>query len=226
MPLDTERTDRTSEQRPGRARPLSFWVLGVLCGILLAALMGVSAIWLHYGTGAVHLLLTAFESSSFLKAEQPTVIRQIRQLQRLETVLYTLENVVEGEHDYTSLLPKLLAADRILLIGHGEVVAGVDLGRIGSNDVVVQGRSVRLRLPQPEIFSARIDNQKTRVYSRDTGILVPVDPNLETDVRREAERQLREAALKDGILEAATRNGCTTLTSFLKGLGFEQVEIH
>ena len=112
-----------------------------------------------------------------------------------------------------------------MLIGHGEVVAGVDLGRIGSGDVIVQGRSVVLRLPQPEIFSARIDNQKTHVYSRDTGILVPVDPNLETDVRREAERQLREAALKDGILEAARRNAQATLTSFLKGLGFERVEI-
>jgi hypothetical protein len=224
MPLDTEKTDRTAGPRPQGTRLLS-WVFGVLCGILLTALMAVSAIWLWYGTGAVHLLRTAIGPSTLLNVEQSTVIRQIRQLQRLETVLYTLENVVEGEHDYTSVLPKLLAADRILLIGHGEVVAGVDLGRIGSDEVVVQGRSVSLRLPRPEIFSARIDNQKTRVYSRDTGILVPVDPNLETDVRREAERQLREAALKDGILEVAKRNAGATLTSFLKGLGFEQIEI-
>ena len=223
MPLDTERTDRTADRRAG-SRLIS-WVFGVLCGFLLAALIGASAIWLRSGAGLIHLLRAALGSSTFLNVGQPTVVRQIQQLQRLETVLYTLENVVEGEHDYSSVLPKLLTADRILLIGHGEVVAGVDLGRIGSGDVVVQGRSVRLRLPQPEILSARIDNQKTRVYSRDTGILVPVDPNLETDVRREAERQLREAALKDGILEAAGRNARATLTSFLKGLGFEQVEI-
>jgi hypothetical protein len=226
MLLDTERTDRAADQSPGSAHPLSLWLLGVLCGILLTALMGVSAIWLRYRTGFLHLLQTAFGSSTFLNVERPAVIHQIRQLQRLETVLYTLENVVEGEHDYSSVLPKLLTADRILLIGHGEVVAGVDLGKIGSGDVVVQDRSVSLRLPQPEIFSARIDNQKTRVYSRDTGILVPVDPNLETDVRREAERQLREGAVKDGILDAARRNACATLTSFLKGLGFKQVEIH
>jgi hypothetical protein len=223
MPLDTEKTDRAADRRAG-GRLLS-WVFGVLCGILLAALLGVSSIWLRSGTGVIHLLRAALESSTFLTVGQPTVVRQIQQLQRLETVFYTLENVVEGEHDYTSVLPKLLTADRILLIGHGEVVAGVDLGRIGSDDVIVHGRSVRLRLPQPEILSVRIDNQKTRVYLRDTGILVPVDPNLETDVRREAERQLREAALKDGILEVAGRNARATLTSFLKGLGFEQVEI-
>ena len=221
MPLDTDKRDRVDDQ----GTRLLGWVFGVLCGILLAALMAVSAIWLGPGTGLTHWLRTALGSSTFLNVEQPVVVRQIQQLQRLETVLYTLENVVEGEHDYTTLLPKLLTADRILLIGHGEVVAGVDLGKIGSGDVVVQGRSVTLRLPGAEIFSTRIDNQKTHVYSRDTGILVPVDPNLETDVRREAERQLREAALKDGILKAAARNARATLTSFLKGLGFEQIEI-
>src|SRR5215472_17595670 len=224
MQLDTERTERTDYRRPGGARLLS-WAFGVSCGILLATLAGLSAIWLRTGTSVVDLLRSALGSSAVVSVGQPTVVRQVQQLQRLETVLYTLENVVEGEHDYTTLLPKLLTADRILLIGHGEVVAGVDLGGIGSGDVIVQGRSVALRLPQPEIFSARIDNQKTHVYSRDTGILVPVDPNLETDVRREAERQLREAALKDGILDAAGRNARSTLTSFLKGLGFEQVDI-
>ena len=224
MSLDARRTDLIADPSP-RGHHLLSWALGMLSGILLAALMGVSALWLRSGGGIFHLLRAALGSSTFLNIEQPVVVRQIQQLQRLETVLYTLENVVEGEHDYTSVLPKLLTADRILLIGHGEVVGGVDLGKIGSDDVVVQGRSVTLRLPKAEIFSARIDNQKTRVYSRDTGILVPVDPNLETDVRREAERQLREAALRDGILEAAGRNGRATLTSFLKGLGFQQVEI-
>jgi len=224
MPLDTRRSALIADQTPGGNRLLS-WMLGMLSGILLAALMSVFALWLRPGGGIVHLLRAALGSSTFLNVEQPVVVRQIQQLRRLETVLYTLENVVEGEHNYTSILPKLLTADRILLIGHGEVVAGIDLGKIGSDDVVVQGRSVTLRLPKAEIFSTRIDNQKTRVYSRDTGILVPVDPNLETDVRREAERQLREAALRDGILEAAGRNGRATLTSFLKGLGFQQVEI-
>src|SRR5271167_2455777 len=156
MPLDTGRTDHIADRGPGGARLLS-WAFGVLCGILLLALMGATAIWLRPGAGLIHLLRAALGSSTFLNVEQPTVVRQIQQLQRLETVLYTLENVVEGEHDYTSVLPKLLTADRILLIGHGEVVAGVDLGRISSDDVIVQGRSVRLRLPQPEIFSVRID---------------------------------------------------------------------
>ena len=104
MPLDTERTDRTANRRLERAR-LLIWVFGVLCGIVLAALMGLSAVWLRSGAGLIYLLRAALGSSTYVNIGQPTVVRQIQQLQRLETVLYTLENVVEGEHDYSSVLP-------------------------------------------------------------------------------------------------------------------------
>jgi len=44
---------------------------------------------------------------------------------------------------------------------------------------------------------------------------------LESDIRREAERQVRQAALDNGILRTAAANARTTMTSFLRGLGFE-----
>src|SRR5689334_20177971 len=81
-----------------------------------------------------------------------------------------------------------------------------------------------LNLRSPEILSVRFDNQKTRVYSRETGILVPAVPGLETEVRQEAERKLRQAALKDGILKTTNQNARPTLRSLLGGLGFEQIE--
>jgi hypothetical protein len=74
------------------------------------------------------------------------------------------------------------------------------------------------------VFSTRLDSGKTRVYSRQTGLLVATDPNLETQVRQEAERQLQESALADGILKTAQANAALTITSLLQGLGFEKVE--
>src|SRR5262249_3450880 len=97
--------------------------------------------------------------------------------------------------------------------------------KIQPSDVSVNGRAVRLRTPPPEIFSTRIDNAKTRVYSRDTGLFSSPDPNLESEVREEAERQLRLAALQDGALDNARQNARSTLTTLLKGLGFEHIEI-
>jgi hypothetical protein len=161
--------------------------------------------------------------STKIDVSQLTVVNKIQQLQRLETVVYTMDKVVSGEKE-NPVLPNFLAGDRLLMVVHGEVVAGVDFSGLKSGDVAVEDRKVVLRLPSAQVFSTRIDNERTKVYSRQTGLLVPVDPNLETQVRQEAERQLQQAALLDGILKTANTNARSTLTSLLQGLGFEQVE--
>ncbi len=161
--------------------------------------------------------------STQVDVSQPTVVNKIQQLQRLETVVYTMDKIVSGERE-NAILPDFLAGDRLLMLVHGEVVAGVDFSGLKSGDVALVGKRVRLRLPTAQVFSTRVDNARTRVYSRQTGLLVPVDPNLESKVREEAERQLQQAALLDGILKTANLNARTTLMSLLQGLGFEQVE--
>ena len=154
----------------------------------------------------------------------PTVVRQIQQLQRLETVVYGMDKIVAGGQE-NRYLPKLLAGDRLLLMVYGEATAGVDLGRVGPADMVISGASVRITIPPAEIFSTRIDNDRTRVYSRETGLFSSVDPNLESEVRRVAEQQVRQAALDQGILQLATTNARATLTDFLRVAGFERVDV-
>ena len=65
-----------------------------------------------------------------------------------------------------------------------------------------------------------LDNQHTRVYARTTGLLVPADQNLESDTRAKAQDQLQQAALSDGILDAARKNARATVTTLLYSLGF------
>jgi Protein of unknown function (DUF4230) len=103
-------------------------------------------------------------------------------------------------------------------------VAGIDFSNLKPGDVRVEGKQVHLHVPAPQIFSTRLDSAKTRVYSRQTGLLVPTDPDLETQVRQEAERQLQEGAMADGILRTAQQNASSTLTSLLQGLGFERID--
>lgn len=213
-----------TDQRPDKPRYLS-WIFGVLAGVAITFVVACAVLFFWAGTTALDRLGAIFgPGRTIINIGQPTVVNQIQKLARLETVMYTLEDVVEGGHE-NLVLPDFLAGDRILLIGHGEVLAGVDLSRVGPDDVIIHGKSITLRIPKPEILSTRIDNQKTRVFSRQTGILVPVDPNLETEVRREAENQLREAALRDGILAAAGQNARATLTTLLQGFGFETITV-
>jgi hypothetical protein len=185
---------------------------GLLLGLALATLLAGLAWWLARG------------SSARIDTSRPAIVQRIQQLQRLETVVYGMDKIVAGGQE-SRYLPRLLAGDRLLLIVYGEVTAGVDLGKIEPAQIEVTGRSVLIGMPPAEIFASRIDNERTRVYSRGTGLFTRPDPNLESDVRKEAERQIRQAALDGGILQTAATNARATLLTFLQGLGFDRVEI-
>jgi uncharacterized protein DUF4230 len=195
-----------------------------LAGGLLAMLVTGLLVRMYSGQGLLGLLRSAIAGEKTINVSQPVVVRQIQQLERLETVAYTMEKLVWGERD-NPYVPKFLIGDKLVLVVHGEVVAGVDLGRVNSADVKIEGKNVSVHLPQAELFSTRVDNEKTQVYSRETGLLSRPDPNFESEIRREAERQLKQAALKDGILDTANQNARATMVSLLKGFGFQQVEI-
>ena len=187
---------------------------GFVFGFAAAMLLALGAGWLVF-----------FRGASGVDVSQPTVVHHIQQLQRLETVVYSMEKIVTGTQD-SRFLPRLLAGDRLLLIVHGEVTAGVDLSAIDPSRLIVRGTAVELQLPDAAVFSTRLDNARTRVYTRETGLFSSPDPQLESEVRREAERQLTQAALDGGILKTAAANARATLTSLLLGLGFEAVNIH
>jgi hypothetical protein len=198
-------------------------VLGIFLGAVLAVVLVGALVWLSTGLGLLHLMGILRGGRTLINVDQPTVVRQIQQLQRLETVSYTMDKIISGEHA-NAYLPKFLAGDRLLLVVHGEVVAGINLAGLQPGDVLIQGQKVTIHLPVAEVFSTRIDNSKTRVYSRDTGLFSSPDPNLESEVREEAERQLRLAALQDGILKTAADNARSTITGMLKGFGFQETD--
>lgn len=196
---------------------------GTLAGAVIMLVLVGAAAWLSTGMGLLHLARAFRDGRVVINADQPAVVHQIQQLQRLETVSYTMDKIISGERD-NPYLPKFLVSDRLLLVVHGEVIAGVDLTKLQVADVSVKGRSVSIRLPKAEILVTRLDNTKTRVYSRDTGLFSSPDPNLESQVRQEAERQIQQAALQDGILKSADENARTAIATIVKGLGFDHVE--
>lgn len=197
-------------------------VLGIVIG-LLAALFAVPAIVRHVNASMRNRISLAFLGRhDAFDVSQPTVIASIQRLARLESVVYTMDKVVEGDRT-SEYLPDFLMGDKLLLIVHGQAVAGVDLSQVQASNVLIDGRSVFVTLPPAQLLSVSLDNSKTRVYSRTTGLLVPADPNLESEVREKAEADLRQAALDSGILTTAQGNARATLTTLLRSLGFQQI---
>ena len=188
-------------------------ILAFLLGLVAATAIAVVVAWLLF-----------FQSGLHIDLSRPAVVQRIQRLQRLETVVYSMEKIVTGEQ-VNAYLPRMLAGERILLIVHGEVTAGIDLGKLEDAKIDIKGRSIEIELPPAEVFATRLDNEQTRVYSRETGLFTVPDPNLESEVRRAAERQIRQAAIDGGILKTAAENSRATLSGLLGGLGFENVVI-
>src|SRR5580692_160489 len=219
-PLDIESPPSSSP----RTRSRSSWFLETLLGVALTVVLLGAVVWLSTGLGLLHLLGALRGGETRINVDQPTVVHQIQQLQRLETVSYTMDKIISGEHA-NPYLPKFLAGDRLLLVVHGEVVGGIDLGGLQPGDVLIQAHKVSIHLPAAAVFSTRIDNARTKVYSRDTGLFSSPDPNLESEVREVAEQQIQQAALQDGILKTAADNARGTISSMLQGFGFREVDI-
>jgi hypothetical protein len=200
-----------------RSRGFARW--GIVIGFLLGAVVAAFLIsWIGSWTR------NAGPGVRKIDVSRPAILSKIQQLERLETVRFYMDKIVTGERE-SHYLPQFLSGDRLLLIVHGEVIAGIDLSKVQSGDIIVRNNMVTVRIPKAEVFTVRVDNERTRVYSRETGLFSRVDPNLETEVRREAERQLRQAAMEEGLLKIADKNAHSALTRLLEGLGFKRVEL-
>lgn len=205
---------------------------GTLFAFVLALVLGALALVVflrqatHGAMGRMASVLIGRKTTIDVSA--PVVVEKIQKLNRLETVVYSLDTVVEGDKS-SPVLPDLLAGDRLLMIVHGQTIAGIDFSQLKPEDVQITEaageRTIHLVLPPSKVFVTAIDNQHTRVYARSTGLLIPADANLETETRAKAEQQLQKAALEDGILDNATKNARATISAMLQGLGFDHVDL-
>jgi hypothetical protein len=150
-----------------------------------------------------------------------SIIHDVRALARLETVQYSVEKVVTAETNQGAL--EFLFGDRLLLVAHGVVIAGVDLQKLGPDDLWLEGSVLHVRLPEPEIFIATLNNDKSYVYDRETGLLTKGNISLETQARQVAEAEIRRTALEDGILNTARINAEAYLSLLFRSLGYDEV---
>lgn len=150
-----------------------------------------------------------------------TIIESVQDLSRLETASYVMEKVITAESGQGPL--SFIFGDRLLLIAYGEVIAGVDLADFDADDISRgEDGALYVRLPEPTILVTSLDNERTQVYDRRTG-LVGLNMQLEAEARQEAERLIEEAALENGILDRAEQNARTFLRSLLRGIGAKNV---
>ena len=195
----------------------------------LAVRVGAAALFVACVGGAFYLGTRAPQVASggaSIRAT-PTVVLAVRDLSRLESASYHVEKVVELTDAQSKVFGLVEAKDAILLVAVGDVVAGVDLSGLTDADVHADdvAHAVRVTLPAPAVLSASPDEAQTHVYERRTDVLASRNEKLEGMARDEAEKQMRQAAVDDGILARAKTNAERTVRGLLRSLGYTRVDV-
>jgi Protein of unknown function (DUF4230) len=153
----------------------------------------------------------------------PVVVEGIQELDQLATVRWT-ESVPVTRESGGDILDRLFSGEKVIVIATGSVEAGVDLRDLDTDDVRVNGETVTINLPEPEILSASLDEGKTRVYDRDFSPLnIRPDDDLVEKARLRAVEMIEVAARENKILETAEQNAEDSIRAFVTTLGFDEV---
>ena len=178
--------------------------------------------------GTMHFMTPSKPPDSVVTV-RPTnaLLVAVRDLSRLETTELHVEKVIDLSDRQSRLFGLVEASDAILLVAAGDVTIGVDLGKLGEGDVSLdpQTGTARMRLPEPEILSSRLDEANTYVYTRKTDILARRNEALETKARQEALAAIEKAGRDADVLGRARRQAERQLTSLATQLGAKQVEV-
>jgi hypothetical protein len=205
-----------------RSQTLSLLVLTALLLVIGSGLLLVRAC-----ESRSRALLPPLSSASTVLTPTPNVLASVRDLARLETTSFHMERVLDLSEKQSRLFGLIESEDALLLVAVAEISAGVDLSELTAADVVVEGdaRRCSVHLPPPRIFHAALDNAKTYVHTRRTGVLARRQESLETRARQEAERALLDAAREVGILPRAAENARRVVEGLLRSLGCQAVEV-
>lgn len=146
------------------------------------------------------------------------LLKQVQSLSELVTVKYVIEKVVILED------VKWYGENRVLLLAHGIVKAGVNLERLKPEDISVTGKKISIKLPAAQVLDAYLDDKKTQVIERSTGLLRLFDKDLEQNARQNATDDISRAARLGGIGKDADQRAREQLKQLFLQMGFEEVE--
>ena len=209
----------------GCASAVLYLVLGSVAIVLLLLLFGRQLVSSFVPNVPQQVRQLVATPTTTLRDRGGTIL-QIRNLNRLETQSFSVERVVEAKVERGNPLD-LLLSDRLLLIASGDVIAGVDLSKLKDSDVTISsdGKTITLRLPPSEIFSKSLNNDRTRVYDRQTGIFAAENKDLETQARSAAEGEILQAACEGGVMQKAADEAKRSVEQFVRLLDFEVVNV-
>jgi uncharacterized membrane protein len=179
------------------------------------AIVGVLAVFLI--GAAAGFYMTRLNQGSNVTYNTSLILKQVQTLSQLVTVKYVVENVVVAED------AKWYGDSRVLLVAHGIVKAGINLDKIKPGDITANGKKLTVKLPGAGITDVYLDDHRTQVLERSTGVMRAFDKDLEQNARKEAIQKLTRSAYDTGIIKDAEERAKTQLGNLFTQLGFDDI---
>ncbi|MEZ4316459.1 MAG: DUF4230 domain-containing protein [Myxococcota bacterium] len=203
-----------------RGRTIAVVSLVVVLG--LGALIGGAWVASEDVRAAVRLADAWVNAPETIRPDPVALVRGVQELARLETASVQIEQHVRGQRGTDGTWS--LVGERLDFVARAEVTAGVDLARLTESDLEVdaEGRVV-VRLPPSEIWHVTLDEEQSFVALRERGWLGWPDAQLESRVRQEAVKAVREAAEAQGIRDRADAKAQQVVRELLEGAGVPEV---
>ena len=157
----------------------------------------------------------------------PVILQRVQTLSQLVTVKYVMEKVVVISDPQPGLREFLFPGsteNRVVIVAHGIIKAGIDLGEIKEGDITLAEKKISIKLPPARVTDRYLDDKLTKVMEVKTGLLRSFDKDLEQNAREQAVQEISVAARAGGILKDAEDRARTQLTTLFHQLGFEDVE--
>lgn len=170
---------------------------------------------------AIYLCLLFFSCSN--EKQESTIVESIQQTGKLATVEYTLSKIIKANDNKTWYK----AGDRkILLSAEASIKGGVDLQVVTKEDIDIDGETIRVVLPPPQILSVSIPPEKITVQYEEVSALRSRFSAAEREaLLSQAETQIRRLADSLGILQKASENASLFMKKLLQQAGFKTVII-
>jgi hypothetical protein len=162
-----------------------------------------------------------FKSKPLIIDETPVLIKDIRILSQIVTISMYDEVVMSFSKpknlpSFPGLRP---VHDKIVLIGKGKVLAGVDLKKIKVNKLAANKDTVIISIPPAEILSTIMNPSDFETFD-EVGKWKPAQV---TQLKKRLRDKITSRALQNQILPKAYERCKVVLENFLRALGYKNI---
>lgn len=156
------------------------------------------------------------------------VISKIRRASQMATVEFILTKTLLAQKNKRLLFIFTLKPATFMAYTEARVKAGIDFSELKEEDIVIQGSKISLMLPPVKVlnFSYPAENfEPDEIYTRSKTFLNRISVNMQEELFRKGEVDLRENLQYLGIEKTAQDKTRLMMVSMLRQMGFNEIYI-